>query len=130
MDSFEFTIEGTPISHQAKSRRLLARWRAKVRKTARKYWPRGQKPIETMICVTLTYFYKYEALDVDNMIKPVQDAMKGLVYLDDSQVTDVYSRKRKLNSSFRLLNVSPGVARGLTSGREFLHVLVEDASMM
>ncbi len=130
MIRFEFTVEGTPISQQAKKRRVLNQWKAQVRNTARKYWPHKQPPTRDQIRMTLTYFYKFEALDVDNMIKPIQDALIGLVYNDDKQITDVYSRKRKLNTSFRLLNVSPAIARGLASGREFLHVLIEDARMV
>ncbi|MCY7322951.1 MAG: RusA family crossover junction endodeoxyribonuclease [Phormidesmis sp. CAN_BIN36] len=29
------------------------------------------------------------ALDVDNIVKPIQDAIIGLAYVDDDQVTDV-----------------------------------------
>jgi crossover junction endodeoxyribonuclease RusA len=130
MTKFEFTVEGTPISQQAKKRRILNQWKAQVRSTARKYWPNKQPPTRDQLRMTLTYFYKFEALDVDNMIKPIQDALIGVVYFDDKQITDVYSRKRKLNTSFRLLDVSPAIARGLASGREFLHVLIEDARMV
>ncbi|HDS00392.1 MAG TPA: RusA family crossover junction endodeoxyribonuclease [candidate division Zixibacteria bacterium] len=130
MTKFEFTVEGTPISQQAKKRRILNQWKAQVRRTARKYWPHNQPPAKDQLRITLTYFYKFEALDVDNMIKPIQDSLIGLVYHDDRQITDVYSRKRKLNTSFRLLNVSPAIARGLASGREFLHILIEDAKMV
>jgi Holliday junction resolvase RusA-like endonuclease len=37
-------------------------------------------------------------MDIDNIPKPISDALQGLVYLDDEQVTDVLCRKRNLNS--------------------------------
>lgn len=32
--------------------------------------------------------------DVDNYLKGVKDALKGIIWRDDSQVVDVYARKR------------------------------------
>ncbi|MNP23881.1 Endodeoxyribonuclease RusA [compost metagenome] len=32
--------------------------------------------------------------DVDNYLKGVKDALKGIIWCDDSQVVDVYARKR------------------------------------
>jgi len=34
--------------------------------------------------------------DVDNIIKPIQDALKGIVFVDDSQVQSVTARKHDL----------------------------------
>jgi len=36
--------------------------------------------------------------DADNIIKPIQDALKGIVYDDDNQVESVTSRKHDCNS--------------------------------
>lgn len=75
----------------------------------------------------VTYFYDGVGMDVDNIVKPIQDALKGLVYFDDSQVTDMLSRKRDLSGSFVLNDVSRTLAEGLTRGSEFLHIMVERA---
>ena len=72
----------------------------------------------------VTCFYDRVDLDVDNIVKPIQDALSGLVYLDDKQVTDVLSRKRSLNGDFVLGEVSPLLAEGFGRGAEFLHILV------
>lgn len=77
--------------------------------------------------LTITYFYEGSALDVDNIPKPILDALKGLVYLDDEQVTDVLCRKRDLNVDLRVLNPSPTLAEGFAEGGEFLHILVASA---
>jgi crossover junction endodeoxyribonuclease RusA len=76
--------------------------------------------------LTISYFYDTVSVDVDNVIKPFQDALKGLVYEDDVQVTDVLSRRRNLSGDFRVGSVSSIVADAFIRGNEFLYILVED----
>ena len=78
--------------------------------------------------LTITYFYDSVSIDVDNIPKPISDALKGLVYLDDEQVTDMLCRKRNLNSDLRIENPSSVLAEGLSRGKEFLYIVVEEAS--
>ena len=47
--------------------------------------------------MTITYFHGSDPLDVDNIPKPILDALKGLVYSDDSHVSDLLCRKRDLS---------------------------------
>ena len=77
--------------------------------------------------VTVTYFFDEGAPDVDNIPKPVLDALKGLVYSDDSQTTDMLCRKRKLNDILRVQSPSLVLNDALGRGKEFLHILVENA---
>ena len=77
--------------------------------------------------LTITYFYEEASLDVDNMPKPILDALKDLVYSDDAQVTDLVCRKRNLNGDLRIENLSSVLAEGFSRGNEFLYVVVEDA---
>jgi hypothetical protein len=77
--------------------------------------------------ITITYFYEGVAMDVDNLPKPILAALKGLVYLDDEQVTDILCRKRNLDSNLRLENPSSILAEGLSRGNEFLHIRIEEA---
>jgi crossover junction endodeoxyribonuclease RusA len=59
-------------------------------------------------------------MDIDNLPKPISDALKGFVYLDDEQLTDVLCRKRNLASNFQIENPSSVLAKGLRYGNEFL----------
>lgn len=77
--------------------------------------------------VTITYFYDSASMDVDNIPKPILDALKGFVYVDDDQVTDILCRKRNLNSNFRIENPSAVLTEGLSRGNEFLYITVEEA---
>jgi crossover junction endodeoxyribonuclease RusA len=64
---------------------------------------------------------------IDNIPKPIADTLKGLVYLDDEQVTDVSCRKRNLNSNLRIENPSSVLAEGFSRGNQFLYIVVEEA---
>jgi crossover junction endodeoxyribonuclease RusA len=67
------------------------------------------------------------SIGIDNIPKPITDALKGLVYLDDERVTDVLCRKRNLISNLRLENPSDVLAEGLGRGSQFLYIAVEEA---
>jgi len=124
MIPFEFTIEGPPVSLQTRNRGRLQAWKDRVNRAARASWPVDTPPVESEVTVSITYFYVSEAPDVDNIIKPIQDALVGLVYTDDTQVTQTSSRKSKIDGAFRILGVPPELAVRLATGREFLRVRV------
>ena len=127
MKTFEFIINGRPVSQQARRREKLRVWKDTVRQAAEKYWPIELKPATGLVMLKVTYFYEDFGMDVDNIVKPIQDAMKGLVYLDDDQITDVIVRKRNLSGNFRIENITPILAEGFARGNEFLHILITDA---
>jgi hypothetical protein len=89
-------------------------------------WPTGRPPITTPVWVRITYFYEGAALDVDNMVKPILDAIGGVVYVDDNQVSDSHARKRDINGSFRIKGLSQQLALAFSKGVEFLHVEIFD----
>jgi len=64
---------------------------------------------------------------LDNMPKPILDALKGLVYVDDNQVTDLVCRKRSLNDDMEIVTDLVSLNDSLSSNLEFLHIVVEDA---
>jgi len=75
----------------------------------------------------LLYFYDEAALDADNILKPIQDALIGVLLEDDSVITDVEIRRRWRRTTFTLNSVSPVLAAGLALGREFVYVALSDA---
>jgi Endodeoxyribonuclease RusA len=42
------------------------------------------------------YFFVEGDLDLDNILKPILDSLKGIAYLDDSQVVEIVAAKRDL----------------------------------
>jgi Holliday junction resolvase RusA-like endonuclease len=127
LTTFEFIVDGPPVSQQARRRERLRAWKATVRQEAEKYWSSDQPPATGLVMLKVTYFYDSVAMDVDNIVKPIQDAIIGLAYVDDSQITDVLVRKRDLSGNFRVENITPTLAEGFGRGKEFLHIVVTDA---
>ena len=77
--------------------------------------------------VTITYLYKGASLDVDNVPQPILDALKGLVYSDDAQVSDLLCRKRDLNGDLRIQSPSSVLLETLGHSEQFLHIVVDNA---
>jgi Holliday junction resolvase RusA-like endonuclease len=97
-----------------------------VRQEAEKYWSSEQKTATGLVMLQITYFYDSVKIDVDNIVKPIQDAIIGLAYVDDDQVTDVLVRKRNLSGNFTVENMTSTLAEGFARGNEFLHIVVID----
>lgn len=90
---------------------------------AKEYWD-AEPPVIGAIAVTITYFYDRTPLDVDNIPKPILDALKGLVYSDDSQVFDLLCRKRDLHTELRIENASTTLLDSLQDAEPILHIAV------
>jgi Holliday junction resolvase RusA-like endonuclease len=121
---FEFTINGTPVSQQCRRRSILADWRRRILAKARQRDP-GRRPIGIEVLVTITYYYVDRALDIDNLAKPICDALKGFVYDDDGQIVELLIRKRRLNETEIIEKMSQALEEALETGEEFVHVVVE-----
>lgn len=91
------------------------------------YWPAGERPALGPIRVVITHVCAGVSSDLDNLAKPVLDALKGLAYEDDGQVTDIIMKKRDLAHNLRLETLVPLLLNALDRGEEFLHVLAEEA---
>ncbi len=74
----------------------------------------------------MVYYFDGDPLDTDNMIKPICDALVGLVYEDDGQIDDTEAHRRSLNGSFEVRGMSPVLAQGFVGGREFVYVRIEE----
>jgi crossover junction endodeoxyribonuclease RusA len=66
-------------------------------------------------------------MDNDNMVKPIQDALIGHLYVDDVLLTDTVLRKTSLDGSFRVRRMSRLLADAFVEGEEFLHIRIEAA---
>ena len=78
------------------------------------------------VMVTITHFYNDVEIDADNLLKPIVDGLKGLVFLDDRQLTDLICRRRNVRS-VRVINPSGLLSEGLRRSDDFLHIVVAEA---
>jgi hypothetical protein len=77
----------------------------------------------------VVYYHERQSvlIDDDNMIKPIQDALAGLIYRNDSQITDAQTRKTNVDGRFGLRNLSSVHARAFGGGKEFVYIRIEEA---
>ena len=116
------------MSRQARRRSRYHDWVSEVRRAAEEFWTASDPATTAPIAVSITYFFEGSSLDVDNMPKAILDALKGLVYVDDSQITDLVCRKRDLTTELRITNPSARLTEALGEGSEFLFVVVRPSS--
>jgi Holliday junction resolvase RusA-like endonuclease len=121
---FEFTIKGPPVSAQTRNRRRLQSWKSEVTSAAQRQLSASASIVGDEVSVTITYYYEGETPDVDNIIKPIQDALIGVIYNDDNQVVETKSRKRSINASYKIRGVSAVLLAAFADGNDFLHIKV------
>jgi crossover junction endodeoxyribonuclease RusA len=103
-------------------------WQAFVRAEASKTWVGN--PYSENVHLTLVYLYDTDPVDTDNIIKPIQDALIGLVYEDDSLVTDVESHRRSLSDTFKIDLCPLLLLDGIRSGSECVYVRIREAKAL
>jgi crossover junction endodeoxyribonuclease RusA len=127
LETFEFIVEGPAISIRAKKShtKRYQKWIRTVKTAAQKYWLNSMSPSDSLaIIVHIKNYYTLAPPDVDNIIKPILDALNKVVYLDDQQVYKVISEKFDLSNIERIQNPSPLLAAGLEKYTELLHIIV------
>jgi len=108
-------IDGRPKSQRT---RAPVWYVAALQAAARKQLQGGPFSSST-IDVEIIYATRGAVLDVDNALKRILDALKGIVYDSDAQIRAVKSVGLRLDQGFRARG-SPDVYKRLLSGKEFL----------
>lgn len=93
---------------------------------ARLEW-RGTPCTTESICLTLVYLCDESPVYTDNIIKPIKDALIGVVFADDFQVTDVDSHRRFLSQGIDITKLPRLLSEGVESGMECIYVRVCEA---
>jgi crossover junction endodeoxyribonuclease RusA len=125
MFPLEFTFQGPPLSLQSKNATRKRAYKQRVETAARQAMVAGTTPSTDTLQITITYFYEGDTPDVDNIIKPIQDALIGVVYVDDVQISDTRSRKKDINGSYKIRNASANLLQAFSTGNDFIHVRIE-----
>jgi crossover junction endodeoxyribonuclease RusA len=125
---FEFTVPGPPVSHQTHNKIRLKAWREKVRAAAAMAWG-IRDPLAMELVIKVAYYHEGESvrIDNDNMVKPIQDALIGLIYPDDRWITDTIVRKTSIDGLFQIRGCPLVLIEAFSRGVEFLHIVVDRA---
>lgn len=123
---FEVLLPRRPISHQGTSR-SREEWKAFIYGRAFNAWT--QAPISTgRLRFTVVYLCESDPADINNIIKPIQDAMNSLVYADDSLVHDVTGHMRFLSDPIDIVGLPPLLANAVISGSECVYVQISNST--
>jgi len=124
---FEFTVDGPPRSQQSRRRDILQQWRRKVLDAALAAWPLDEPAVATPIQITVVFFHEGDTVrvDNDNLIKPIQDALNGHIYVDDRLITDTHVRKTPLDGAFRVRRMPRVLADAFVRGVAFVYIRIE-----
>jgi hypothetical protein len=86
-------------------------------------------PLQDRVAITVVYYHEGLAtrLDNDNLLKPIQDALNGLIYADDRQITDTHVRKTSIDGPFYVRGMSATLAEGFVQGEAFVYIRIDVA---
>jgi crossover junction endodeoxyribonuclease RusA len=116
------------LAHQTKDKASLNNWKGIIRAEATKHW--AGKPLLTgKLKCTIFNFHegKDASLDDDNMVKPIRDAMNGLVYVDDSQISYSETIHICIDAPIKIRTASAVLLAAYGKGDEFLYVRIDGA---
>jgi crossover junction endodeoxyribonuclease RusA len=119
----EFIVEGTAISLQAKRPETREQWKARIRQASRTVLPEGHFATDRPLAVTLFYFPATPMEgDVDNIVKPVLDALAGHICITDHQIHRVVVQKFEPGNVFEFSAPSRILQDALSKEKPVLYV--------
>ena len=129
MQPFEFLVPRRPLSHQAKNRSHVQEWRDFVFSRAYEVW-KGVPVSSLHLRFTLVHLSEEDPPDINNIIKPVQDALIGLAYSDDSLVTDVQGHRRMTSDLIDVAGLPDLLKEAVFHGVECVYVRIEPSNTL
>lgn len=123
----EFIVRGTPVSQRAKLALARDEWKARVKDASAAVIPNPHFASDARMAVTL-YYLPIEAMlgDIDNIIKPVLDALTTHIYLDDQQVERLVVQKFEPEQTPALEQPSATLREAWDGPRPLLYVRITD----
>jgi Holliday junction resolvase RusA-like endonuclease len=121
----EFVVLGPPVSNQSPGPNLTT-WCAMIAGEARLNWPALPLTGELKAIIINFYAGTKPSVDVDNMSKPILDAMQMIVYTDDRQIVQAETAHSKIAAAYSIVGVRPIIVAALQAGNPFVYVRIED----
>ncbi|WP_420723317.1 RusA family crossover junction endodeoxyribonuclease [Hwanghaeella sp. LZ110] len=127
----EFPIEvivlGTPISLQATGGRSKKQWKDSIVEALRIELPKDCFLSDERLDVTIYIFPDGEMeADLDNVIKPILDAMVKVVYLDDNQVDRIVAQRFNAGFEFQLQEPSPVLSHAVGQEKPLMYLRIHN----
>lgn len=125
MRRFEFVVAGVPKSATAKSK---PKWQERVVAAAKSRMPDDWQLLAEPVTAVIVHFHRDAAsgVDMDNLSKPILDALKKVLIVDDAFVVQLIARRTHLRSGLTIWDVTPELAKGLAGSGDFVFVRIDD----
>jgi Holliday junction resolvase RusA-like endonuclease len=122
----EFQIEAVPLSLQASAASREA-WRQQIRTVIDQTLDPSGWATESPVTVTIFYFPDGPMTgDIDNIVKPILDALKPRIYVDDSQVERVWVQKFESERAFQIREPTAKLAEAIDTERPVVYVRIDN----
>lgn len=128
-DEIEFVIPRRPVSLQARTKGLQA-WKKYVAHEVTKQYQASTPISNTELQCTIVYLSGANPPDIDNIIKPIQDALIGIIYDDDIQIHDVDSHRRPLETPFDFLALPKLLKKAVCNGKECVYIRISQSKKL
>jgi len=121
----EFVVAGTPRSLQGSPEGVGA-WKEQVRATAGALIPGHCWATDRPVTVTIYNFPDGPMqADLDNIIKPILDALSGLVFVDDQQVSELRVTKFEPGTAITFDAVTSVLSDALEGDRPLVYIRID-----
>jgi crossover junction endodeoxyribonuclease RusA len=123
----EFIVYGTPVSLQAKRPASREGWKERVWQACVASIPSPHFASDQKMSVTL-YYLPNEAMqgDIDNIVKPILDALNKRLYIDDKQVERILVQKFEPNNVFTFNSPTEKFNTALSGKKPVLYVKISN----
>ncbi len=113
-----FVVRGRPFSVRA-SAASRNRWREEIGLVARDVFSEPLQDNDLRIQITF-FFDRAPSFDIDNISKPICDALNGIAYNDDEQLVERNARRKDIGGSYSLEDVEPELVAALADLQKFV----------
>ena len=122
----ELLIEAVPLSLQA-SPISRETWKGLIRTVIDETINPGRWATESPVSVTILYFPDGPMTgDIDNIVKPILDALMPRIYVDDSQVERVWVQKFERERSFQIEDPTAKLAGAIDTEPPVVYIRIDN----
>ena len=120
---FEICVQGQPVSAQTANRQALRTWKATVADAARTAWT-WNAPLTGDVAFEIAYYAEGKTGDLDNLVKPIQNALQGIAYANDTQVRKLSGARFDIDANYKVRFMPLILGAAFAGGRPFIHIRV------
>jgi crossover junction endodeoxyribonuclease RusA len=120
---FEVCVHGRPVSAQSANRVALRNWKQVVAESVRRAWV-WNGPLSDDVSLDIVYYAEGVSGDLDNLLKPIQDALQGIAYNNDKQVRELKGARRDIDERYKVRFMPVVLGAAFADGRPFIHIRI------